>query len=96
MSFYIVPVLLPALFVDILMTIGLFQKRKTRRLYLWAAAFVATPLYFMSAIAWVIFYVGDPRFQRFGSLGLMIFFWLGVVFSVFRFLLGVLLLLRHS
>ena len=71
MSFYIVPVLLPALFVDILITIGLFQRRKARRLYLWEAAFVATPLYFMSAIAWVIFYVGDPRFQRFGSLGLI-------------------------
>ena len=88
MSFYILRVLLPALLADVLITRGFLRKRKLRQIDKWAAAFVASALYFISAIAWCFFYGGDPRFQGQGVLGLLMFFVVGIALSAVRLALG--------
>ena len=102
MDFYIFPILFPGLFLDILLTISFLyffnkkifppQKRKV------LAAFAPASLYLTIAFIWIIIYAWDPRFQGQGILGLFLIMTLGVIFTLVRLLLGLVLFiaLRRS
>jgi hypothetical protein len=86
MDFYIFRVLLPALLIDISLTIS-FLRRGKRTL----GAFIASPLYLITALVWIFIFSQDLRFQGQGVIGLFVFLGLGIVFTFLRLLLGVIL-----
>jgi hypothetical protein len=86
MDFYVFRVLLPALLIDISLTVS-FLRRGRRAL----GAFIASPLYLIAALVWISIFSRDPRFQGQGVIGLAVFLGLGMVFTFLRLLLGVVL-----
>jgi hypothetical protein len=99
MEFYIFRVLFPAILLDISLTAVLLRKdnllRRNRRAL---GAFVTAPLYLVAAMVWILILgIGDPRFQGQGVIGLVVFGVIGIVFTILRLMLGVMLFpsLRH-
>jgi len=86
MTFYILRVLLPALLIDISLTVS-FLRRGRRVL----GAFIASPLYLIASLVWILIFSQDPRFQGQGVLGLIVFLGLGMAFTFLRLLLGLIL-----
>jgi hypothetical protein len=86
MAFYVLRVLLPALLIDVSLTISFL--RRGRRAF---GAFIASPLYLISALVWIVIFSGDPRFQGQGVIGLAVFLGLGVGFTLLRLLLGLII-----
>jgi hypothetical protein len=86
MAFYVIRVLLPALLIDISLTVSFLQRGKRE-----LGAFIASPLYLIAALVWTSIFGRDPRFQGQGIIGLAIFLGLGIVFTLLRLLLGLIL-----
>lgn len=102
MHFYVIRVLLPGLLLDVLLTYGIFsffQKNTALTNNKNAlVAFISTPLYIITAFIVATIYAStDPRFQGQGVLGLFLFISIGIVCTLLRSLLGVILFmgLRH-
>lgn len=95
MHFYILPVLLPGLIIDILLTFRMFksihkniaQTRYKKTL----TAFVSAPSYLVTAFVTAMIYSTDSRFQGQGVIGLIAFIGIGIAFTFIRLLLGVFL-----
>lgn len=84
MIFYISRVFLPAFPIDVFLTIYFANKGRSI-----LAAFAAVPLYFISAIIWIIILgASDPRFAGQGVIGLIFLGYIGIGFSIFRLILG--------
>lgn len=99
MEFYIFRVLFPAILIDISLTASFLRKgnllRRGRRSL---GAFATAPLYLIASLVWMLILgIGDPRFQGQGVLGLIVFLSLGIVFTILRLFLGLILFLswRH-
>jgi hypothetical protein len=91
MAFYVLRVLLPALLIDVALTISFL--RKGRRAL---GAFIASPLYLITALVWIVIFSGDLRFQGQGVIGLAVFLCLGVGFTLLRLLLGLIIFFDQS
>lgn len=86
MAFYVFRVLLPALLIDVALTVSFLRRGKMA-----LGAFIASPLYLISALVWIFIFSQDLRFQGQGVLGLAIFLGLGVGFTLLRLLLGLII-----
>jgi hypothetical protein len=86
MAFYVFRVLLPALLIDVALTVNLL--RRGRRVF---GAFIASPLSLISALVWIVIFSRDLRFQGQGVIGLAVFLGLGVGFTLVRLLLGLII-----
>lgn len=87
MEFYIVRALFPALVIDIFVTTNLLNQGKNL-----FAAFASVFLYFVNALVWrFILEATNPAFLGQGALGLALLMTVGMAFSIFRLLFGVVL-----
>ncbi|MGI0494253.1 hypothetical protein ACN4EG_20905 [Alkalinema pantanalense CENA528] len=95
MDFYLIRVLFPAVLIDLALTVGVFWKRRfLQRGKKIGVALLPALLYLLAALVWIVILDnGDPRFQGQGVIGLFFLFSLGLVFTVLRLLLGVILLI---
>ncbi len=100
MDFYVLPVLFPALLIDIVLTVNLLRDNPRLQAGKKAlGALVASPLYFIASVILVFIFGQDPRFQEQGAIGLAVFLGVGIVFTILRLLVGLILLInlmRHK
>lgn len=89
MGFYIFRALFPAFPIDVLLTIYCMKKGVKK-----IGVFIPIPLYFINALSWaIILSASDSRFRGQGALGLILMVSIGIAFSIFRLLLGLILLI---
>lgn len=95
MHFYILPVLIPGLIIDILLTFSIIRsihKNTVQIRYKRAlAAFVSAPSYLITAFFTAMIFSTDSRFQGQGVIGLMLFIGIGIACTFLRLLVGVFL-----
>lgn len=90
MTFYIIRVLFPAIFIDIGLTRVLLKKKQKM-----LGTFGPALLYVISAFIWVVILAAThPAFRGQGVLGLMLLMFMGSSFSILRIVLGLALLAR--
>lgn len=89
MGFYIFRALFPGFPIDVLLTIY-YMKKGVKKI----GVFIPMRLYFINALSWaIILAASDSRFSGQGALGLILTVSIGVAFSIFRLLLGLILLI---
>jgi hypothetical protein len=91
MEFYILPILLPALPIDIALT-AYCLRRNRKILSVLGTAFV----YVITTAICIAIFKQDIRFQGQGVIGIIVFFAVGVVLTLVRLVLGVLMLLARK
>lgn len=88
MGFYIFCALFPAFPIDVLLTVYCIKKGLKI-----IGALIPIPLYLINTYVWaVILSASDSRFQGQGALGLAVIVYIGIAFSIFRLVVGLILL----
>jgi hypothetical protein len=91
MEFYILLILLPALPIDIALTVHYLRKNR-KIMSVLATAF----LYLIAALICIAIFSQDSRFQGQGIIGLMLFFAVGTSLALIRLLVGIVILLDRK
>ncbi|MEO0949606.1 MAG: hypothetical protein AAFY11_15985 [Cyanobacteria bacterium J06641_5] len=92
MSFYIIRALFPAIAIDIFLTVNFLNRDRNL-----LGALVGVPLYLLGAFGWVVILgATDPRFSGQGAIGLALPIGVGIVLSVLRLVVGLILFITSK